>query len=173
MASRRTWGGGREDGCGDGGGCSGVDGSSDYGEFWGGVGRAVTVTAVAMAAAMAAAGSAAFRAGAAAEGLVAATPPCVAENRMRRREQHACPGTLDACNSPDVEAVSHRRPVDRLRASTGLPELLAEGTFISMDVRARGLPVQVDQTTFRLDADLPAILGVEQCTFLQGLTRRA
>eukprot|EP00170_Pyropia_yezoensis_P004088 contig_16856_g4099 len=39
--------------------------------------------------------------------------------------------------------------------------------YISRYVKARGLQVQVDQTKFRPDADLRAILGVEECTFLQ------
>ncbi|KAK1864091.1 hypothetical protein I4F81_006641 [Pyropia yezoensis] len=39
--------------------------------------------------------------------------------------------------------------------------------YISRYVRARGLQVQDDRTKFRPDANLRAILGVEECTFLQ------
>ncbi|KAK1862161.1 hypothetical protein I4F81_004736 [Pyropia yezoensis] len=38
---------------------------------------------------------------------------------------------------------------------------------ISLYMRARGLQVQDDRTKFRPDANLRAILGVEECTFLQ------
>lgn len=39
--------------------------------------------------------------------------------------------------------------------------------FISNYVRARHLRLQDDKTKFRPDADLRAVLGVEECTFLQ------
>lgn len=43
----------------------------------------------------------------------------------------------------------------------------AIATYISRYVRVRCLQVQDDQTRFRPDSDLRAILGVEECTFLQ------